>query len=181
MVEVAVVVVQAEQQRADAVAVLVDAVAGDTQSAVRSCLTLTSVRLSGGYGAVEALGDDAVEPGALEAAEPVGGDVAVGACAGVRWTGRLGAAQRARAAGAGARRAARRAATRRRGRAGRRRRTTAGVSAGQPSHPRLGRVDALLQRVEVEAVAVVGGTTISPSTTHRSGSDACSGSSSSGK
>jgi hypothetical protein len=42
-------------------------------------------------------------------------------------------------------------------------------------------VDALQQRVEVEARSSVAGTTISPSTTHRCGSEASSGASSSGK
>ncbi len=75
----AVVVEQAEQHRADALAVLVDAVAG--QRAVGGALVLDLdegplVRL---VRVVEALGDDAVEPGALEDREPVVGDGGIGA------------------------------------------------------------------------------------------------------
>ena len=42
-----------------------------TQSASRACLTLTISRLPGRYGAVEALGDHAVEARALERVQPL--------------------------------------------------------------------------------------------------------------
>ena len=75
MVERALVVVQPEQQRADVRArpVLVPAEAGD--DAVRRALVLDLEHraLARLVRRVEALGDDAVEPGALEPIEPVGG------------------------------------------------------------------------------------------------------------
>ncbi len=57
-----------------------------TQSAVRLCFTLNCTRLLGSYMPAGRLGHDAVEPGALEAHEPVGGQVERSVVAGVRCT-----------------------------------------------------------------------------------------------
>jgi len=62
--------VEAEEQRADAGAVLVDAVAGDRAVRRPLVLHLDHRPLVGRVGAVEALGDDAVEAPTLEAVEP---------------------------------------------------------------------------------------------------------------
>ena len=75
VLQLVVVVVQPEQQRADAVAVLVDAVAGDDALGRALVLDLDERPLVRQVRVVEALGDDAVEAGALEAPEPLGGRV----------------------------------------------------------------------------------------------------------
>ena len=77
VVQRAVVVVEAEQQRADALAVFVDAVPGDHAVGRAFVLHLHHRALAGPVRAVERLGDDAVEPRAFEVLEPVGRDVAV--------------------------------------------------------------------------------------------------------
>ena len=94
-----------------------------TQSAVRWCLILSIARLPGWYGAVEPLGDDAVEAGALEPVEPVGrqsrgrASPASGGPAASRWPSASPAARAARPGDV-------RGGPRRRARAGPRRRTT---------------------------------------------------------
>ena len=79
MVERALVVVQAEQQRADvrARAVLVPAEAGDDAVGGALVLDLEHRPLARLVRRVEPLGDHAVEAGALEPLEPVGGGRAV--------------------------------------------------------------------------------------------------------
>ena len=88
MVELAVVVVQPEQQRPDvrARAVLVPAEAGDDAVGGALVLDLQHRPLARLVLLVELLRDDAVEAGALEPVEPVRGERPVGV-AGVRWTG----------------------------------------------------------------------------------------------
>ena len=73
VVQHAVVVVQPEQQRADGLALLArfQRKPPTTQSTVRRCLIFSIARTPGWYAPSRALGDDAVEPGALEALEPV--------------------------------------------------------------------------------------------------------------
>ena len=73
------VVVEAEQQRADRgrLAALVPAEAGDDAVAVALVLHLEHHALVRLVGADVRLGHHAVEPGAFEALEPVGGDGAV--------------------------------------------------------------------------------------------------------
>src|SRR5438094_4905429 len=73
MVERVVVVVQAEQERADhrAGALLVPAEAGDHAISRALVLHLDHRALPGAIGRVETLCHDTIEPGALEAAEPV--------------------------------------------------------------------------------------------------------------
>ena len=123
-----------------------------TQSAVRSCFTLTIVRSPGVVRAVERLGDHAVEPGALERARTtrsatsrVGGER--------REVDRRRRRRRAAArAGRAAPRTAARAGRRRRRRAGRTRRTTPGSRSASFVDPARGRVDALREQVEVEPV-----------------------------
>ena len=79
VVERALVVVEPEQERADhrSGAVLVPAKAGDDAVGRARVLDLDHRALAGRYGDVEALRHDAVEPGALEAAEPVLGERAI--------------------------------------------------------------------------------------------------------
>ena len=73
------VVVEAEQERADelVLAVLVPAEAGDDAVGGARVLDLDHRALARLIGERVGLGHDAVEPGALEALEPVGGDRAV--------------------------------------------------------------------------------------------------------
>ena len=66
VVEPAVVVVEPEQQRADALAVLVDAVPGDRAVGGALVLDLDQRALVGRVDAGQRLGHHAVEPGALE-------------------------------------------------------------------------------------------------------------------
>ena len=89
VVQRAVVVVEAEQQRADqlAGAVLVPAEAGDDAVGGAHVLDLQHRALARLVRAARRLGDHAVEPGALEAVEPVGGERRDRACIGVRCTG----------------------------------------------------------------------------------------------
>ena len=79
MVELARVVEQAQQQAADVRPgpVLVPAEAGDDAVRRAPVLDLEHRALAGLVGAVEALRDHAVEAGALEPVEPVGGERAV--------------------------------------------------------------------------------------------------------
>ena len=70
---------QAEQQRADALAVLVDAVAGDRAVGGSGVLHLDERALARLVGSVDRLGDDAIEAGALEALEPFLRAPAIGA------------------------------------------------------------------------------------------------------
>ena len=78
VVQRAVVVVEAEQQRAHAVAALVGAVAGDHAVGGALVLHLQQGALVGHVRAVEVLGHHPVEAGALEAHEPVLGRGPVG-------------------------------------------------------------------------------------------------------
>ena len=66
------VLVQPEQQRADALAGLVHAISGDDRLGRALVLDLEHRALAGGVGRGEGLRDDPVEPGPLEAGEPVG-------------------------------------------------------------------------------------------------------------
>jgi hypothetical protein len=79
VIEVTGVVVQPEQQRPDVGArpVLVPAEAGDDAVGRALVLDLEHRPLAGLVGRVESFRDDAVEPGALEPVEPVGGRRAV--------------------------------------------------------------------------------------------------------
>ena len=77
VVQVAVVVEQAEEQRADAVAVLVPAEPGDHAVGRALVLHLRHHALVLLVGLVGGLGHHAVEPGALEADEPVLRDVRI--------------------------------------------------------------------------------------------------------
>ncbi len=77
MVQGAVVVEQPEQQRADPLAVLVPAEPGDDAVGRALVLHLPHHPLVLQVGLVGRLGHHAVEPGALEAREPVLGDVGV--------------------------------------------------------------------------------------------------------
>ena len=74
VVQATVVVVEAEQQRADALAVLVDAVPGHRAVGRALVLDLHHRALVGRVHVVEPLGHDAVESGALERREPRLGD-----------------------------------------------------------------------------------------------------------
>ena len=95
-----------------------------TQSAVRRCLILSIVRSPARYGRVEPLGHHAVEPGALEAPEPVLGEGTVAAWPGERCTGGAAPASTCLQPFSPLARAAPRAGPRRRARAGPRPRTT---------------------------------------------------------
>ena len=155
-----VVVVQAEQQRADAVAVLVDAEPGHHAVGGALVLDLDQRPLVGLVRVVEPLGDDAVEAGPLERREPFGRHGAVGARR--RHEDRCGCARRAAASST-------RTSSARRSRNGRpshdsspsasRSKATndAGVSAARRVTRDSGRVDPLQQGVEVESVAVAVG------------------------
>ena len=121
---VPVVVVEAEQERADhrARPVLVPAEAGDDAVGRARVLDLDHRALAGAVRRVETLGHHAVETGALEAAEPVLGERAIARRG--REVDRRRRARRAPArAAAAAARAAPRAGPRRPARAGPRRRT----------------------------------------------------------
>ena len=181
VVQPAVVVVEAEQQRADArrVPLLCQRKPATTQSAVRACLILIIARLPGWYGAVRRLGDHAVEPGAFEAlrasrrrargrASSASGGSAAATSASSCSSARAPLALRLRRAGRVPSAASRSKAT-----------NDAGVSLRQLGDARRRRVQAQLQRVEVEAAGVA--ITISPSTTQPSGSAARNASCSSGK
>ena len=77
--ELPVLAVEPEQERADGVGpALVDPVAGDDAVGGALVLDLEHEALVGLVGDVDRLGDDPVEPGALELGEPAPGDVAVG-------------------------------------------------------------------------------------------------------
>ena len=78
VVEHPVVVVEAEEQRADPAAVLVGAVAGDDAVGGPLVLDLHHGPLPGAVRVVEALADDPVEPGPFELGEPSPGDSPVG-------------------------------------------------------------------------------------------------------
>ena len=169
VVQRAVVVVQAEQQRADAVAVLVHAVAGDHAIGGAPVLHLHQRALVGRVRVGQALGDDAVEPGALELDEPplraprrsvVDGHRWIGAAACVERVDEQRVPRRQRLVHAASRSpsASRSNATNDAGVSAARRRTrdSAGwmrCSSASKSRPRV----------------VGGGETISPSTTHRCG------------
>ena len=152
VVQRALVVVEPEQQRADqrAGALLVPAEAGDHAVGGAHVLHLEHRALARLVGGVARLGDHAVEAGALEAVEPVARRPRGRAC---RASGaRGGAASRAppRAArgappAAAPRRSSSPAASRSKAT------NDAGVSAASFVDPRRRRVQAQLQRVEVEA------------------------------
>ncbi len=72
------VVVEAEQERADALAVLVQPEPGDDAVGGAVVLDLPEHALVTAVGEGRVLGDDAVEAGSFEPLEPVGGDGAVG-------------------------------------------------------------------------------------------------------
>ena len=91
---IAVVVVQPEQQRADRVRpALVHPVAGDDAVGGPLVLDLEHHPLVGLVGAVERLGDDPVQPGALELARTSRGAIAGSRVAGVTWIGGRGLAR----------------------------------------------------------------------------------------
>src|SRR5262249_59908164 len=73
VVQHTIVVIEAEQERADhrPRPLLVPAEAGDHAVGGTLVLHLDHRALAGAIGRVEALGHDAIEPGALEATEPV--------------------------------------------------------------------------------------------------------------
>ena len=157
VVQPTLVVVQAEQQRADALAVLVDAVAGDDAVGGALVLHLHQRALVGRVRIGEPLGDHAVEPGALELDEPplrrrgVGGaraqvDRRLRASASIRSQLGRGVRDSGSSISDASPSASRSKAT-----------NDAGVSAASRLHPRLGRMDALQQRVEVEPAIVGGG------------------------
>ena len=167
----AVVVVQAEQQRTDRVRpALVHPVAGDHAVGGALVLDLEHHPLVRLVGAVERLGDDAVQPGALELGEPALRRSSRSVVAGVTWTARRAARQRA------ARDAARRSANGRpvRSSSPSASRSKAMNDAGVCSASRVTRDAAGWMRCcsasksSPSPVAI----TISPSTTHRSGSSA---------
>ena len=78
VVQIAVVVVQPEQQRSDPVAVFVDAVAGDHAVGGALMLDLDQRALVGRVRVAQPLGDHAVEAGALELGEPALSDSCIG-------------------------------------------------------------------------------------------------------
>ena len=178
--EPAAIVVEAEQQRAHRPRVgLVRPVAGHHAVRRSDVLDLEHhpfVRL---VGPLERLGDDAVEPRALELVEPplrhlgiVGGRGEVdrrlragqrllehAASLAERLTGEVAVAEREQVERDEVRRGA----------------------LGEQLDPALGRVDPLLQGLEVEPPARGSGTTISPSSTQRSGRPALIADTTSGK
>ena len=131
--------------------VLVDAVAGDGTVGGALVLHLDQRALARLVGARERLGDHAVEPGALESTEPFVGDVARSVLAGVRCTVAFGAIEGLEQRPAVGHRHVEHGSIAvgehvegdERG----------GRLRGQPIDARLGGMDALQQRVEVEPVA----------------------------
>ena len=127
--------------------------AGDDAIAVALVLHLQHHALVRLVDARRRLGDDAVEARALEAAEPVGGDGAV-ACRRREVERRLRRSASScleRARGARANGAARRSRSPSHSRS--KKTIDAGISLGEQLHARRGRVEAQLQRLEVERVA----------------------------
>ena len=151
VVERALVVVQPEQQRADVRArpVLVPAEAGDHAVGGALVLDLEHRPLAGLVRRVEPLGDDAVEPGALEPLEPVRRRWRDRA-----WPGSGGPAAWPRRGRPRAVRGARPAGTARRSSSPSASRShatkLAGDCLGEHPDPRGGRVDAQQERLEVE-------------------------------
>ena len=167
VVQHAVVVVEAEQQRPDPQAVLVRTGAGDHDVGGALVLHLQHRALALGVGAVERLGHDAVEPRALEALEPTRGESRLGGGRGeldptVGLVARLGQSALEASAAFGERR--RRAGRRRPRRAGRRPRTRPG------SPPRASSTLDAAGWIRCESTSKSrpgrGAITISPSTTH---------------